>query len=528
MRIVSLLGACFVLCTCGFSSAAEREQAKAAVSPRIGIGFTPEDLLSRSHNIGHNLPLEERCAHLFRLAEASGRMNSVRAKAMTRSWSNELLRIASELPPSWNRTAFQKNALETLSVVDPVSAFELLQKVDAPEGDSVEKIPEDLRSFAAQRIFSRFWDVKGVSAIEAIRSRARDIGMTGEYPYVAMGQVSERLAAQNKMENVRAIFREALDFYDKGPRVRSANKEFIAYLESDWQYLPVSLQDEGLKVVVGHLTRTAEPDHSIIQVRRVTADNGTISFRNEGIGLLYSILPRIRQHDPEWANRLEDEYPDLKQAAANGKVQYTSDVTVINSTSASQEQVAAALNNRLQSGTLDHLRQLATTDPYRAANLLPSLSSPGLQSEALASLASAFATKNPEHAAELLAGAQTLADKLPSEPAKLGALISICDAAAALHDYQRFDEIMESAFDLGEELLAEELDVQPGDLVYASEPLEDLSSLTRSAAQISFHSLIIRIDHLENETLHAYLLIAAAEGLQKKTTLPSSAEQSPR
>lgn len=526
MRTASVATLCLFVLSCTVLSGAEQKSPKTSsvTDATHRSGPSPEDLLQRSYYEGRIFAPEERCFQLFRLGTAAGKINSSRARAMTRSWSRELFRSALVLPQSWNKAAFQKNSLEALAIVDPLAAFQLLPKVDAPETGGPNEPAEDLRASAAQKIFPLFWDLKGKPGLEAIKSEARAIGAGGEYPYIAMGQISTKLANQKDTTDVQIIFREALDFYDTGPRVRSANKEFIYYLESDWEYLPASLREEALRVVVGHLTRKEErnADPAIMHVHRVTTDKGTLSFHDEGIGLLNGLLPKIRELDPDWAKGLEDEHPELKQPAAGAKVEYSSEATIINTTEATADQVNASVNDRLQAGILSRVRQQAADDPYRAAGLLSSLSNPEFQVEALASLAKGFANKDPQHAAELLASAQTATDKLPLDMSKLGALASIAEAAVALGDFPRVNEVTEEAFDLGEELLSEELDTHPGQTVFASETFEELSGLTRLAAQVSLPSTMLRLDHLKNETLRAYLLIAAAEGMQQKKDAPTA------
>jgi hypothetical protein len=478
---------------------------------------TAEDLLRRSYNVGRNLPPEERCPQLFALASAAGQMHSARARSIAKSWSRELFRCASDLSPGWNQEVWQKNSLQALSAVDPVAAFKLLPRLHAPEGGDVADIPEDLRAFAAQIIFSRLWDVKGPSALEDIKSAAREIGRTGEYPYLAMSSISTRLAERKNTNQVQLIFREALDFYSKGPHVRSANREFVRYLDTDWSYLPSSLQEEALKTIVGHLTRKQEPNPVVADVTQVTTDKGKISFQSDGIALLYAILPKVRDLSPDWAQALQDEYPDLRQAAANGTPQYSLSMRVVNTSGASPDQVAAVLNTGLQAGTLSRLRQRAASDPQQAASLVSSITDPGLQSEAWASLAIGFADKDPKQAADLLATAQKATDKLPAELAKLRALTTLAEAAITVRDLPRAEQAIERAFDLGEELLSEDLDLHPGDTVYDSEEFEELSKITRLGAQFAFSSTMARLDHLRSEVLQIYLLISAAEGLQQRT-----------
>ncbi len=498
--------------------AAQQQSSKGAVPSdqgAINSEVVPEDLLQRSYAMARYFPPEEKCFHLFRLAEASSQLRSPRARALTRTWSNELFRNALGLPQGWNRAAFQKNSLELLARVDPLRAFRLLPKVEPPDSSDPQKAPEDLRAFAARKIFARVWDVKGRAALVQLRSEADEIGNTGEYPYAAMSEISNRLAQQKNTGARQQIFREALEFYRQGPKVRSANSEFIGYLESDWESLPTPVRLDALRTIVEHLTRGAKPDSSVSEVTRIVTEKGAISLKNENVALLYRILPRIRQLDPDWADRMEDDYPELKQAAAAGTPQYSSGVRVLNPDGGSPEQVAAAANRGLEAGLLTELRKQVTTDPEHATRLLSSLTDADVQVEGLATLAIGFKDRDPHRAAGFLASAQSAANKLPGNSDKLRAIVAVAEAAASLREDAKIDDSMGEAFGLGEELLSDDLDLHPGQTVYMTETLEELSRITRLGGQTAFEVTMNRLQHLKNETLQAYLLIAAAEGLEK-------------
>jgi hypothetical protein len=522
LRIAVTLTFCTLVPCCSIASQQQKEKLSNS-GPRASPDASPEDLLQRSYAGSRNLSLEESCSLLLSLSDAASKISSAKAKGLTLSWSKELFRSARQLPPSWNRAAFEKNALQSWSSVDPSGAFSLLAKVDLPGSGNPETIPEDLRSFAANTMFPRYWDAKGPSSLPAIRSEARQIGVTGEYPYVAMGVISQKLAARKEPQKsnanrngIESIFREALEFYGNGPRVRDANNRFIDYLEMTWEYLSPPSQEEALRTAVEHLTRKEKPDSSVTHFSKVTTDKGTFSLQSRGIALLYRILPKIREVDPAWAKKLEDQYSDLKQAAEGGKAQHSSEMMVVNQNGASDAQVAEVADRGLQAQTLARVRQQAVSDPQAASSQLSSLTIPEFQSEALADLASGFASKDPDRAKDLFSAAQKSAEKLPPELARLRALTSLAQSAAALHDMTRADELMQKAFDLGEELEGEELDTHPGDIVYDTETFDELAKLTRFGARVMSAPTIARLDHLRDGTLQTFLLVPAAVGLQEK------------
>lgn len=475
---------------------------------------TPIELLERSYSMGVNFAPEERCSHLYVIALAATQFRSTQSDAFIKTWSNELFKKAGELPPSWNRSAFQKSALEILSSVDPEAAFRELSMVEMPPLDDKSKAPEDVRAFAAQTIFSRIFEAKGTSALRNIRAAAIGIGRTGEYPYSAMSQVSKKLLELKDKDSVLTIFREAMDFYHEGAHVRSADKDFLDYTNSMWDILPPALKREALTNIVQHLETDDKADPSRSEIVRVVTDKGTINFSRRKTAILFQVLPKVREVDKQWAVKLEEKYSELRDPAAAGSVQHTSSMTVF-STSGSPGQASAVMGLGLQRGTLSQMRELAKTDPAGAANLLGSVSDPELQARALAILAAAFRQTDPERSAALFSAAQKQTDSLPMGPAKLDALAALGEAAASAHDLPRIETEISTAFDLSDELLREELDTSPGETVYSSSVLDSLSKLARLGGEVSVDSTMAQLQKLRSEALQAYLLAAVAQGLNK-------------
>ena len=500
---------------CVFVTTREQSHLSQPTSSVTGsIAVVPEDLLQRSYSTGNNFAPEERCYQLVMLTKAAEQLPSARAKSSVRSWSNELFRRASELPPSWNRSAFQKNALETLASVDPANALSMLPKVDWPVSN--ESLPtEDLRAFAAITVYRRLWERQGIGALPVIWAQAREIGRTGEYPYVAMLQVSQKLQELKDSSTPPLLFREALDFYEKGPKVQVADRDFVTYLEAEWLFLPSNLRMEALTAVVGHLTRDQKSNPAISETVRVVTDKGTAQFSSRRSALLYHVLPKVRQLNPDWATQLEEDHPELRQAAG-GAVQFTTAATIVNSEDASAERVATVRDKLHQGQLLGQLQKQATDEPDKAADLLPYITDSELQVEALASLASAFRDTQPRHSAELFGAARNRTEALPANPVKLSALAALAAAAASMRNDAEMELAIGQAFDLGEELLREDLDIHPGQAVYESAIREELSNIAKVAGQFALSSTMTRIDHVRDDVLQAYLLIATAEGLKKR------------
>ena len=72
------------------------------------------------------------------------------------------------------------------------------------------------------------------------------------------------------------------------------------------------------------------------------------------------------------------------------------------------------------------------------------------------------------------------------------------------------------AFNQAEENIAEDQDTHPGLNVYLTENLRDLDALTKLGANRDPLAINAHLQHLNSETLRAYLLIDLALGLRQR------------
>lgn len=476
---------------------------------------SPENLLEQSYRQGHYFGSEERCFLLFRLADAAAHMHTTAGDVLAKRWAEELFRQALKLPDDWNKGAFQKNALVTLSLVDAVKAFDWFRRMPPPNLSGGTMPPEDLRSFGARTIFLRLWEVKGETAIAPIRRQARYIGQTGEYPYAAMIPILAQLAREHKTRLFESIVTEAITFHNQGVRVRSANREFLDFLNANWPNLSPVLKREVLDAAVSNLVtaQKEKADSTRIYSGRVVTNKGTVSFSNPDLQLLYKVLPKVREIDPRWAERLEQDYPELVQSGDGHK--FSSEMTIVKAEGVTPERAAAEGDRRLQGSVLAKVEETASSDPDGAANLMNSITDPEFRSEGLSTLASSFGRSDPAKGKTLLDEAEKNARDTKDSAHRLAALVALAKSAASLHDHDLAAKWMDEAFNLGEEILNEDLEVHPGKAVYMAKGLDALSELTSMAVQMDFYDAMARLEHVRNERLQAYLFIAAAEGMQK-------------
>ncbi len=492
-----------------FSISAFAQDATVVKAAREATELTPEDCLVRSYLAGKELIPEERAFQLARLSQTAAKVQPV----LGRLWAEELFLLAFELPMSWNRLAHEKNALSALAGVDPVRAFELFGGMDSPVPTASGDLPEDLRAFGARTVFDAFWKRKGIAAFDDIRKEAEHVGDTGQYPYVAITPILRDLT---KREDIRAqsLFGEALSYYSRGSQFRNADEEFIQFLNAVWDVIPAVRKRQALSVIVAQLSQKSKPQQGETFLGRVETDKGMAQFESHSHQLLYMILPRIREIDPDWARRLVENDPVLNQASAStGKVRLSEQVTVQNRSNASPSQVQSFVERGLQGNRLREIMAVAASDPNQALMLTMSLTDPALRAQAFATIATSLVWKDPEGARKLVEQAKEGIATIKGSTDKVQALAALARAAAAAHDTKSLREALKRGFDLGEEIFEEDLEIHPGRLAYEVAGFDELSELTRVGVQFDPQDTLTRVASLRNTLLQAHLLIDAAEAL---------------
>jgi hypothetical protein len=467
-----------------------------------------QTLLIQSYIASQQLVPQERAMVLMYLALTATPIEP----AYNRLWSEELFYFAFQLPQNWNRVAYEKNALEALSESDPVLALELLGRVEDPIPTDSGSFPEDVRAFAAQKVFLAYWQRKGQAHLDEIRAQGQHLGATGQYPYVAMIPIVLDLARSN--ENLaEAVFNEAATYFSRGSRFDSANPDFLQFLNSVWEVLPAPLKHQALDVAVTQLTRqpVSSPDEKFRGTSR-TSSHGA-EFTDQNRQLLFELLPRIREVDPQWAKRLLDKEPWLVAATESGGIHRSDSAVIQNASSASPEQMAAAEQRLRQRQTLAQVEREAGKDPSGALLTSRSLTDPEFQAVALANIAAGFAKNNPATAGQLLDQANGITSKLKGSPEKVTALFAKAKADYALHDLKAMQTSWTGAFDIGQELFQEDIETHPDRLAYQAACFDNLANLAKFGGKVEPQMVLQAIGVVRNQLLRAYLPIFAAEGI---------------
>ena len=468
----------------------------------------PTQLLIQSYLVGRNLPAELRLHHLAVLGYASVSVEP----ALTRLWAQEAFRLAFTLPMSWNRVAHEKNALAALAEVDPLLAFSLFDSMDATVPFPTGEIPEDLRAYGARTVFREYWKRKGNEGLDAIRAQAAKLGNSGQYPFLAMAPIIRDVSRQDQLK-AHGMFGEAIGFYGRGWRTAATDEEFSRLLEDVWDVVPAPFQRQALQLIVRNMAEGKEPRHKLF-LSRTQLEQGGVEFRSRAKKLLYSLLPRIREVDAHWAAQLTEADPDLRQAVgASGKEVYSEQVTIQNRAGISDADVEALRSVSFQRQKLARIAAVAESDPAQAMEMSKDLSDLAFRSQAMAMVAAAVGSKEPSQARALMERVRKDLDTIREPEDRLAILAALARAAGITGDRGFLGQVLEHAFDLGEELFSQDQEVHPGKTVEDVAGFARLTDLTTTGIKYCSGSAVDRVSKVSNELLRAHLLVTAAETL---------------
>lgn len=464
-----------------------------------------QQLLVESYLLTTDLPPEGRMYTLSRAASLAATVDP----GLTRLWAEELLRVSSQLTPGFNRQATQGHAAMAIAAIDVDRAMQILLLIDDPIADKYGSISQDFRNRVAERVFPEYWKQHGANGIEQIRAAAAHLASSGEYPYAATATVIFDLGKRGA-QTARVLEADAIVAYKRGSRVQSSNSDFVEFLQQTKSEIAPAMLKEALQALIQAIAAPASSPEAYRIV--VHTDKGTAEFHSRTEEILFYALPLIREVDPDWAVRLVREHPAQAAAVdAAGKVSFTEGTTTTGTTQANP-----ALQGRsLQESRLREVSAIAAHDPQRAMRLAIDLSDPAIKWIALARIAGGWAQKDPARGERLLDEVQQQLVSVTNSEDRLGLLVAIGQAAAALHDSDQLQQAAKRAYPLGEDLFQQDLDTHPGKPPFAAAGMRPLDVLTVTIAKLDWELSRALLNTLRNQVLRANLLLSVVQGMEE-------------
>ncbi|MGA7293212.1 MAG: hypothetical protein WBW53_12600 [Terriglobales bacterium] len=491
-----------------FSTEANSQAQKPAETARQEVPRW-QQLLEEADAVSHDFSPEERADFLGNAALAAHG-----SPRLCEAFSLELFTIAStKLQPGRYRAAMQKNALVALSRVDPEKAASLFTKQDTPDMWNIPVPGEDFRAFGARTIFPALYSRKGMTAIPTIQSMAYWVGSTGEYPYRAVSEILNKISGDHS-DTVDILVTDAIRFSGIDRHFLDQNKELTEFILSVQHQARSELLREAITLDLEGLDRESKDDKAPHHTIEATSSGSTVRFNSEPQYLAYRLLPVIRSLDPDWAGQVKKKYavlanlPELSQGAQ---------VTMVGAISFQDQQVGSTeTSEALDQHRIMRAGMLAGGDPQAAAQIALQVSDAELRAIALADIAPAYMTVDAKRANSWIAESSDLLRNMPPTENKLRLMVSLAQAKASQGDTDAALDLMGKSFDLGEELFAQYVRANPGQMAYNATGMDELVDLTNKMCQKSAlqASVIRRVETLREDTLKARLLVASAEGTE--------------
>ncbi len=466
-------------------------------------------LLKQADLISRNFSPEERADFLLDGSEAALKADPNLAKA----WSLELFRIATtKLEPSHYRAAMQKNALTTLARIDPDKAAELYTLQDTPDMWNQKVLTEDYRAFGARTLFPALYAKEGAASIKKIRTIANWIGSNGEYPYSAIAGIIQKVSPRDA-ETGSALVSDAIRYFGTDRMFVNQYREFTEFILEIWKSIPQPLVRQAITDDLAALAREAKDDTAAHHTIEVNAGGTTVRFTEEAEYLAYRLLPVIHDLDPEWAAQVKADYGALQNLPllSPGMPVRTTAAVVLPDQSVGSADVGSALDEH----RLLQVTQLTTSDPKGAAEVGLQIRDPGLRAIALATLAPAYSRIDETAAGSWTKEATMLLDSLPPDETKLRLLTALAEARLQQGKSDAALGFFDRAFDLGEELFAQSMRTNPGQMAYAASAEEELVDLMEkfSNRRPTQAKAVSRARSTRDDLLKVKLLVAASKGI---------------
>ncbi len=466
---------------------------------------TAEDLLIRSYVVGRQLLPYERGFQLLRLIEVA----KVVQPPLARLWCEELFDLTRDLPAD-QAADLQRNLLLEFASLNADRALELLPILQTPMIGKDHVAQHDARADSAVSIFSKVWDGHGSASLEELRSKARYLGETGEYPYAAMARIIEQLPRSSVQSS---LLDDAFAYYRKGMATETKDENFADFLKLVYGVVPRAQLREMLELCVSANLNGRSPATTTFRSKMYT-ETGVAYFRDRKFQVLFGLLPVIRKLDESWAQRLTETYTELGQAGGGtGKILRLESVAIHGTPT---PEAATALERRgLEKSRLGQIKEMASADPDEALRLAHSLDDPAIRSMAIAGVVPILSSVDANRVARLIEEIKRNYSEINEPRDKEDVLVAIAESQAAVGDIAAFRETMRVAFELGEELYQEDVDLHPQKPSFFNSALHGLSRLVITGTLVDTDNTTSTILHLQDMTLQSYLLVDMAEGLNR-------------
>jgi hypothetical protein len=381
--------------------------------------------------------------------------------------------------------------------------------MEAPAPRSDGQPAPDMRSAAATMLFQKIWQKRGADAIDSLQTAARQLGETGNYPYMAMASIIRQVGRKDP-EKAQSLANDAIAYFSRRVRSDQSAQQMAMFLRMDREFIPLPMLKDILTQLVADAVDTKN-DTKTGAVAVFLNSRGTATMSGASNLLLFQLLPMIRDIDPDWAKKVEAQSSELSQSA-----------NLTQASSGGTERVGMFVGgpngggppaNMMEEMKSMEVDELASQDPTKALKVADEIHDPVIRAATNARLAGDLNNSDPDRANELMKSAREALGAAKEPADKLRILVGLAQAQKAMKDKEGFGKTLDQAYAMGEELFRKSVDKSPDAAINSRPGLDQLTRLTIAGVRLDSTAILTHLDNLRSPVLQAILLVAAARGL---------------
>jgi hypothetical protein len=442
-----------------------------------------------AYSLSKQISTYDRVELLLHLSKAAAK----KCPEKSRTWAEEALQAAGQMPPTTDRAMYEWQALSNLATVNSKEALTLLTTLEAPAGFK----DFDPRSEAATTVFNSFLkDYPG--KFEEVSTAAQRIGDSGLYPFIAIQTVISRMSGKNR-ELAGALVEQAIHYYTVGAETSLASNQLTSLLLEHSQFVSPQVLKSVLTDVVSAISQTsnagvAEKTDTLF----VIGDDDATSV-SLNAATLASIMPLLESVDPDLANKIRHEHPPVSASSIPVIMSSENRPTIMSQVILSGETNAVASDQQLES-------------TQRTAE--PTLNSAKIADKSLAA-------PNVEDLNRLIVKSENALKEAGSDEERLPILIQQVEVLASAGQREKLSGVLSEVFALAERLFRKSVNEESKVRWNKRTGAADLTALVEICARQIPQILMSTIRNVQTPVLRAQLYVVLAEGLQRPAEIPA-------
>jgi hypothetical protein len=292
------------------------------------------------------------------------------------------------------------------------------------------------------------------------------------------------------------------------------SQQLTMFLMQARDYVPVPMMKQILEQVVADaLEQAKKSDGTQVSAEFSNSAGDRVQLTSMASLMIFQLMPMIREVDPEWAKKLEEQSEELRKAAA---MMRTGDTSIMIGARNGGPNGPSG-NNRdfrdeIQTMQVD---ELASRDSSRAMEMANNINDPNMRAAAVARVSSS--SNDGDMQRKALENAKQALKTTSDAREKLFVLSGIVQLEALMKDEDGLATSLQQALGIADDMFRRSIDKSPSTGAWMRPGTELAASIVRRSARKNPAIVTDKIDSVDQSPLKALLLLAAAESLDPES-----------